>query len=86
MINYHSMVIKMKKYQVLTKGFEMKDWENVLEDLTTCKWGDGNDEEYLFNSLYEALLIKNRYIVQEEEKGLLEDIHFSVSVDYFEEE
>lgn len=76
----------MKKYQVLVKGFEMKDWENVLEDLTTCKWGDGNDENYLFDSLEEAQEIKNKYIEQEEEKGLIEWIHFLVSVDFIEEE
>lgn len=75
----------MKKYQVLTKGFEMRDWENVCEDLTTCKGGDGNDEDYVFDSLEEAQKIKNNYIYQEEEKGLIEGLHFSVSIDYFEE-
>lgn len=75
----------MKKYQVLFKGFEMRDWENVCEDLTTCNWGDGNDEDYLFDSIEEAQEIKNRYIYQEEEKGLIEGLHFSVSVDSLEE-
>ena len=76
----------MKKYEVLTKGFEMHDWENVCEDLTTCNWGDGNVEDYVFETLEEAQEIKNKYIAQEEEKGLIEGIHFSVSIDYLEEE
>ena len=75
----------MKKYQVLTKGFEMREWENVCEDLTTCKWGDGNDEDYIFDSLEEAQKIKNRYVDQEDEKGLIEGVHFAVAVDSFEE-
>ena len=74
----------MKKYEVLTRGFENHYWENVREDLTTCKWGDGNVEDYLFNSIEEAQKIKNLYIAQEEEKRLLDGIHFEVSVDCIE--